>query len=232
MLLCLWIFWGHSPRRNQENFLTEIHSGKVLPWEYWDCQEGECNKCGFKGCLATLPNYPVFLRPFSAFFGTFPEGLRSTWEIEKKTQGKDLFPQISSDFKLLDPHPLNGLPPLSGTPTFWHSWVRNRAGESRPSYIRPNHFVYTCVGTRVSTHVGAFVWDYNTEKANCCGALSCTLAWALAWALAGASSWEHWWVIFRFRQLCASLNSKIFGSISVCTGATLRLLSFLSDNKN
>ena len=40
-------------------------------------------------------------------------------------------------------------------------WVRNRAGENRPGDIRPNHFVYTCVGTRVSTHVstrvGAFV---------------------------------------------------------------------------
>ena len=51
--------------------------------------------------------------------------------------------------------------------------LRNRAGENRPGDIRRNHFVYTCVGTRVSTHVstrvGAFVWDYNTEKANFCG---------------------------------------------------------------
>ena len=33
----------------------------------------------------------------------------------------------------------------------------------------------TCVGTRVSTHestrVGAFTWDYNTEKANFVGTL-------------------------------------------------------------
>ena len=46
-------------------------------------------------------------------------------------------------------------------------------GENRPGDIRPNHFVYTCVGTRVSTHVstrvGAFAWDSNTEKANFCG---------------------------------------------------------------
>ena len=49
-------------------------------------------------------------------------------------------------------------------------WVRNRADENRPGDIRPNQSVYTCVGTRVSTHVstrvGAFVWDYNTEKAS------------------------------------------------------------------
>ena len=59
----------------------------------------------------------------------------------------------------------------------WHRfkklWVRNRAGENRPGDIRPNHFVYTSGGTRVSTHVstrvGAFVWDYNTDKANFCG---------------------------------------------------------------
>ena len=48
-------------------------------------------------------------------------------------------------------------------------WVRNRAGENRPGDIRPNHFVYTCVGTRVSTHmstrVGAFVWDYTVRPA-------------------------------------------------------------------
>ena len=52
-------------------------------------------------------------------------------------------------------------------------WVRNRAGENRPGDIRSNHFVYTCVGTRVSTlastRVGASVWDYNREKANFCG---------------------------------------------------------------
>ena len=58
-------------------------------------------------------------------------------------------------------------------------WVRNRAGENRPGDIRPNRFVYTCVGTRVSTHVstrvGAFVWDYNREKANFVGTLVYTL---------------------------------------------------------
>ena len=52
-------------------------------------------------------------------------------------------------------------------------WVRNRAGENRPGDIRPNHFVYTCMGTRRehsrAHSSGAFVWDSNTEKANFCG---------------------------------------------------------------
>ena len=37
---------------------------------------------------------------------------------------------------------------------------------------------------------------------------SCTCV-TLACALAGALLWEHWWVIFRFRQLCASLRNVI-----------------------
>ena len=41
------------------------------------------------------------------------------------------------------------------------SWVRNRAGENSPGDIRSNHFVYTCMGTRV--------WDYNTEKGDFSG---------------------------------------------------------------
>ena len=36
-------------------------------------------------------------RPFSAFFALLPEGLKSTWKIQK-TEEKGLFPQISSDF--------------------------------------------------------------------------------------------------------------------------------------
>ena len=72
---------------------------------------------------------------------------------------------------------------------------------------RPNHFVYTCVGTRVSTHastrVGAFVWDYNREKANFGEHSRVHLRER---ALARALSWGHWWVVFRFRQLRASLR--------------------------
>ena len=49
--------------------------------------------------------WPHFLeigqnRPFSPFFclfRPFPEGAKSTWEIQK-TEEKGLFPQISSDF--------------------------------------------------------------------------------------------------------------------------------------
>ena len=80
-------------------------------------------------------------------------------------------------------------------------WVRNRASENRPGDIRPNHFVYTCVGTRVSTRVGAFVWNFDTEKANFCGHSRVHLR---------EHSREHLrepfrGSIFRFRQLCASL---------------------------
>ena len=52
-------------------------------------------------------------------------------------------------------------------------------------------------------------------------ALSCTLAWGLAWALAGPLSWEHWWGIFRFRQLGASL---IIGVVVVPLGLVLILI--------
>ena len=51
--------------------------------------------------------------------------------------------------------------------------VRNGAGENGPGDIQPIHFVYTRMGTRMSTYVsprvGAFAWDYNTGKANFCG---------------------------------------------------------------
>ena len=60
------------------------------------CRKWRCNKWGLKGCLAALPGN----RPKSAFFGLFrpfPEGAKSTWEIQK-TEEKGLFPPISSDF--------------------------------------------------------------------------------------------------------------------------------------
>ena len=48
--------------------------------------------------------------PFFCLFRPFPGGAKSTWKIQK-TEGKCLFPQISSD--LLNPHLLN--------PHLWHS---------------------------------------------------------------------------------------------------------------
>ena len=63
---------------------------------YLGCRKWGCNKWGFKGCLAALPGN----RPKSAFFALFrpfPEGLKSTWKIQK-TEEKGLFPRIPSDF--------------------------------------------------------------------------------------------------------------------------------------
>ena len=58
------------------------------------CREWGCNNRGLKGCLAALPeNWP---KSASCPFRPFPEGLRSTWEIQIKEE-KGLFPQISSD---------------------------------------------------------------------------------------------------------------------------------------
>ena len=70
---------------------------------------------------------------------------------------------------LLRNHPLVFSRSFIWDTLFRKFWVRNRAGENKPGDIQRNHFVYTCVGTRVSTQVGAFVWDSNTEKANFCG---------------------------------------------------------------
>ena len=74
------------------------------------CRKWGCNKWGFKGCLAALPgigqNRPF--PPFFCLFCPFPEGAKSTWEIQK-TEEKGLFPQISSD--LLKPPSLK--PPFA-----------------------------------------------------------------------------------------------------------------------
>ena len=100
----------------------------------------------------------------------------------KMFYGKAIFSEFDSDSDRDVPkycwlsRLVSGMAPNKG-PSVFPIWVRNRAGENRPGDIRPNHFVYTCVGTHVSTHVSirveAFVWDYNTEKANFLWALSC-----------------------------------------------------------
>ena len=74
------------------------------------CRKWGCNKWGLKGCLAALSgNRPKSaFSPFFCFFRPFPEGAKSTWEIQK-TEGKGLFPQISSD--LLKPPSLK--PPFA-----------------------------------------------------------------------------------------------------------------------
>ena len=83
-----------------QNPSLTIGDRKGTPKNLFECRKWGCNKWGFKGCLAALPGN----RPKSAFFALFlpfspffPEGAKSTWEIQK-TEEKGLFPQISSDF--------------------------------------------------------------------------------------------------------------------------------------
>ena len=87
-------------------FGVKICSSKFI--KILGCRKWGCNKWGFKGCLAALPGN----RPKSAFFALFlpfrpfPEGLKSTWKIQK-TEEKGLFlryPQISLNPHLLNPH--------------------------------------------------------------------------------------------------------------------------------
>ena len=67
--------------------------------ENWSAASGGVTNGGLRGV------WPPVLeigrnRPFSPFFclfRPFPEGLKSTWKIQK-TEEKGLFPQISSDF--------------------------------------------------------------------------------------------------------------------------------------
>ena len=76
------------------------------------CRKWGCNKWGFKGYLAALEigqNRPF--SPFFCLFHPFPEGEKSTWEIQK-TKEKGLFLQISSD--LLKPPSLK--PPFAAPP--------------------------------------------------------------------------------------------------------------------
>ena len=89
-------------RRPKNKNLRQIHS--------LGCRKWGCNKWGLKGCLATLPgNRPKWpFPPFFCLFRPFPEGAKSTWEIQK-TEENGLFPQISSD--LLKPPSLK--PPFA-----------------------------------------------------------------------------------------------------------------------
>ena len=71
----------------------------VLAQMVWAAANGGVTNRGLRGV------WPPFLeigrnRPFSpsfCLFRPFPEGARSTWEIQR-TEEKGLFPQISSDF--------------------------------------------------------------------------------------------------------------------------------------
>ena len=65
----------------------------------WAAANGGVTNGGLRGVWSPFleigRNRPF--SPFSCHFRPFPEGPRSTWEIQK-TEEKGLFPQISSDF--------------------------------------------------------------------------------------------------------------------------------------
>ena len=65
----------------------------------WAAANGGVTNGGLRGVWPPFPeigrNRPF--SPFCCLFRPFPEGLKSTWEIQK-TEEKGLFPQISSDF--------------------------------------------------------------------------------------------------------------------------------------
>ena len=65
----------------------------------WSAANGGVTNGGLRGVWPPFPEIGRN-RPFSPFFclfRPFPEGLKSTWKIQK-TEEKGLFPQISSDF--------------------------------------------------------------------------------------------------------------------------------------
>ena len=66
---------------------------------FWAAANGGVTNGGLRGVWPPFPEIGRN-RPFSPFFclfRPFPEGLKSTWKIQK-TEEKGLFPQISSDF--------------------------------------------------------------------------------------------------------------------------------------
>ena len=81
-------------------------------WDFWahklGCRKWGCNKWGLKGWV-----WPAFLEvgrnrpksPFFCLFRPFPEGAKSTWEIQKtKEKGFLRYPRISLNPHLLNPH--------------------------------------------------------------------------------------------------------------------------------
>ena len=80
--------------------------GPLLPTQWarnppnWAAANGGVTNGGLRGV------WPPFLEigrnrpksPFFCLFRPFPEGAKSTWEIQRISEEKGLFPQISSDF--------------------------------------------------------------------------------------------------------------------------------------
>ena len=85
-------------RVKTSKFLVPRNAVRKKGFKSWSAANGGVTNGGLRGV------WPPFLeigrnRPFSPFFclfRPFPEGAKSTWEIQK-TEEKGLFPQISSD---------------------------------------------------------------------------------------------------------------------------------------
>ena len=97
------LFWNSlfSPARN--SFFWACKNWPL------GCRKWGCNKWGLKGCLAGFPGN----RPKSAFsplfclFRPFPEGAKSTWEIQNYLRKKAFFlryPRICLNPHFLNPH--------------------------------------------------------------------------------------------------------------------------------
>ena len=84
----------YSPKPYSARFRIWVSKVQV-----WAAANGGVTNGGLRGVWPPFPEIGRN-RPFSPFFclfRPFPEGLKSTWKIQK-TEEKGLFPQISSDF--------------------------------------------------------------------------------------------------------------------------------------
>ena len=103
---------------------------------FWAAANGGVTNGGLRGV------WPHFLeigqnRPFSPFFclfRPFPEGAKSTWEIQK-TEDKGLFPQISSD--CIKPPSLK--PPFAALQTLHEVFVQDIPGPGCAKSILPQN---------------------------------------------------------------------------------------------
>ena len=111
-------FWGQ--------FWESRISGRGVSFSvFWAAANGGVTNGGLRGVWPPFPeigkNWPF--SPFFYLFRPFPEGTKSTWEIQK-TEEKGLFPQISSD--LLKPPSLK--PPFAALQVFFCGEIRAISG--------------------------------------------------------------------------------------------------------
>ena len=138
-----------SPPPSQFTVCTSRFAGLRNNCNYsWAAANGGVTNGGLRGV------WPPFLEigrnrpksPFFCLFRPFPEGAKSTWEIQK-TEEKGLFPQISSDF----------LKPPSLKPPF--------------AALQHSPHGFNCRGLRASpkigSHVGPELASYHSWMASC-----------------------------------------------------------------